>query len=412
VVTGSISVDVAVVGGGIVGLASARAVQRQQPGITVAVVEKEAALAGHQTGRNSGVVHAGIYYQPGSLKALLCTAGRVALKEYTASREIAYDECGKLIVALHEHELAGLQELYRRATENGVPGIRLVDATELREIEPSARGIAALHSPATAITDYPAVARAYGRDVEQAGGSVHLGFKVTAVEQVGRTQGDSGHATVRAADGRLIRAQHVLVCAGLYSDRIASSAGDLADPRIIPFRGDYFRLAADKAAAVRGLIYPVPDPELPFLGVHLTRTVRGEVLVGPNAVLAAAREGYTLRTVNLHDLADTLRWPGFWRFAKRYWRVGATEMRRATSRRMFAAEAAAYVPGITARDLVPAPAGVRAQALDSHGDMVEDFAITRVGRVVTVRNAPSPAATSSMPIGEELARRMFAEVPV
>ena len=397
--------DVVVVGGGIVGLASARALSERQPGIRVCVLEKEDAVGRHQTRRNSGVVHAGIYYAPGSLKATLCTSGREAMKAYTQERGLPYDECGKLIVALRDEELPRLHELQRRAEANGVPGVRLLDERELREIEPSARGIAALHSPVTAITDFAAVAASYARDIAAAQGTVITGFTVTAIEQ------DADSVTIKARDGRVVRAAQVLVCAGLHGDRVAALAGDTADPRIVPFRGDYFRLAPAKAALIRGLIYPVPDPDLPFLGVHLTRTVAGEVLVGPNAVLATAREGYRASVIRPRDLASTLMWPGFWKFGRKYWRVGAAEMRRATSRRIFAAAAAQYVPGVGAADLERSPAGVRAQALSADGRLVDDFAITQVGRVVSVRNAPSPAATSSLPIGAELARRVLAGEP-
>lgn len=397
--------DVAVIGGGIVGLAAARAVLQREPGTRLCVVEKEATLASHQTGRNSGVVHAGIYYAPGSLKARLCTAGRVALKEYTAAKGIRYDECGKLIVALHESELPGLDELHRRAVENGVPDVVRLDARQISEVEPAVRGVAALHSPATAITDYGAIARAYAADITQAGGAVRCNFAVVRVEQ------DADSVTLQAADGQRVVAGRVLVCAGLYGDRVAVMAGDNANPRIIPFRGDYYELAETQAAKVRGLVYPVPDPAFPFLGVHLTRMVDGRVLVGPNAVLATAREGYRLSTVRVRELSETLAWPGFRRLARRYWRVGLKEMRRATSKRLFAREAAAFMPGILPRDLTRAGSGVRAQALDSDGSLVDDFVITTVGRVVNVRNAPSPGATSSIPIGDMIAARFLGENP-
>lgn len=394
--------DVVVVGGGIVGLASARALLLAEPALHLCVVEKEAVVASHQTGHNSGVVHAGVYYTPGSLKAQLCTAGREAMHDYAMSAGLPYDECGKLIVALRDDEIPRLHELHRRATANGVPGLSLLDASQLRDVEPAVRGVEALYSPRTAITDYAAVARSYASDIGKAGGSVVTGFATTSIRQ------GSDSVVLRAADGRGVTAGRALVCAGLQGDRVASLAGDVANPRIIPFRGDYFRLVDEKAALVRGLIYPVPDPDLPFLGVHLTRTVHGQVLVGPNAVLATSREGYRATKIRGRDLIDIVRWPGFWRFARRYWRVGAAEMRRATSHRVFAASAAAYLPGLTPSDLLRAPAGVRAQALDRNGVMVDDFAITQVGRVVSVRNAPSPAATSSLPIGAELARRLLA----
>lgn len=390
-------VDVAVIGGGIVGLASARAVLQREPDIRLCVVEKEAVLASHQTGRNSGVVHAGIYYAPGSLKARLCTAGRLALKQYTAEKGIRYDECGKLIVALHESQLPGLDELHSRAVANGVPGVVRLDSRQISEIEPAVRGVAALHSPATAITDYGAIARAYAADIAGAGGEVRCNFAVVRVEQ------DADSVALQSADGRRVVAGRVLVCAGLYGDRVAVMAGDSANPRIVPFRGDYYELSAGQAARVRGLVYPVPDPAFPFLGVHLTRMVDGRVLVGPNAVLASAREGYRLSTVRIRDLAETVAWPGFRRLARRYWRVGLKEMRRATSKRLFAREAATFMPGVQPRDLTRAGSGVRAQALDADGSLVDDFVITTVGRVVNVRNAPSPGATSSIPIGDMIA---------
>ncbi|MCU1677869.1 MAG: dependent oxidoreductase [Frankiales bacterium] len=389
--------DVILVGGGIVGLASARAIALRQPGARILVLEKEAAIGLHQTSRNSGVVHAGIYYAPGSLKARLCTAGRERMKAYTADNGLPYDECGKLIVALHDGELDRLHELQRRAAANDVPGVRLLDRAEMREIEPSVVGVAALHSPVTAITDFGAVAASYAKDIERAGGEVLCGFRVTRIDQA-----DSG-VTVGAADGRRVRGRRVVVCAGLWSDRVAVLAGDTASPRIVPFRGDYYALKPHLADQIRGLVYPVPDPSLPFLGVHLTRTVSGDVLVGPNAVLAGAREGYRLRTVHPVELAAVLTSPAFLKFARKHWRTGLTEMRRAVSRRTFAREAAAYMPAITRRDLVRSRAGVRAQALGAGGEMVDDFRINRVGSVVLVRNAPSPAATSSLMIGEEVA---------
>jgi (S)-2-hydroxyglutarate dehydrogenase len=393
--------DVAVVGGGIVGLAAARAVLARESTLRLCVLEKEHALALHQTGHNSGVVHAGIYYAPGSLKAKLCTAGRAALKQYTAERGIAYEECGKVIVARSDAELPGLEELHRRAIANAVPGVVMLDARQLREVEPAVHGVAALHSPVTAITDYRAIAAAYGRDVEASGGSIHTGFEVAMLTQ------DASSVRIAARDGRQLTAGRLLVCAGLYGDRVAALAGDRMDPRIVPFRGDYYALDKAKAWQLRGLVYPVPDPAFPFLGVHLTRTISGEVLVGPNAVLASAREGYLLSTVRMREFKDTLTWPGFWRFAKQHWRVGFGEMHRALSKRLFAAEAASFMPGVQRTDLTRAGSGVRAQALDLAGRMIDDFVITRVGRVVNVRNAPSPAATSSIPIGEELASRLF-----
>lgn len=393
--------DVAVIGAGIVGLAAARALLLREPDLRVLVLEKEPEAGLHQTGHNSGVVHSGVYYSPGSLKARLCTAGRVRMREYAAQKSLPYVECGKLVIAVSERELPRLDELYRRAVANGVPDVRLLTSSEIREIEPAAQGIAALHSPAAAITDFRAVAAAYANDVTSMGGELLYRFAVSRVEQ------DTDEVRLFCSDTRQVRAGKVLVCAGLHGDRVARLAGDTPDPRIVPFRGDYFKLAPDKAALVNGLIYPVPDPDLPFLGVHLTRTVHGEVLVGPNAVLAGAREGYRPTDVSGRDLLETSMWPGFWRFARRYWRTGASEMWRAASRRVFAADAARYVPTIANRDLIRTVGGVRAQALDRAGRAVEDFSITQNGRVVNVRNAPSPAATSSLPIGDELAGRLL-----
>lgn len=394
--------DVAVVGAGLVGLATARAVLAREPAARVVVVEQETGVAAHQSGHNSGVVHAGIYYPPGSLKARLCAEGRVRLRDYTAERGLPYVECGKLVVATHDGELDRLHALHARAQANGIPGLRLLDADGIREVEPHVRGVAALHCAVSAVTDYPAVARAYADEVRRGGGAVLTGFAVRDLDVSGAA------TTVTAADGRRLVAARVALCAGLWSDRLAVLAGDTADPRIVAFRGDYYRLRPERAALVRGLVYPVPDPALPFLGVHLTRTVGGDVLVGPNAVLAGARDGYRLATVRPPDLVETLRWPGFRRFARAHWRTGLAEMWRDVSRRAFAREARRYLPALGSGDLVRAPAGVRAQALDAEGRLVDDFRITRVGTVVCVRNAPSPAATSSLPIGEEVARQVLA----
>ena len=398
------AVDVAVVGGGIVGLAAARATLMLGRDLRVCVLEKESSVASHQSSRNSGVVHAGVYYAPGSLKARLCTAGRIALKEYNEQRGIVYQECGKLIVALSDDQLPALAELHRRSVANGVPGIRMLEGKEIAEFEPAIGGIAALHSPATAITDFRAVARSFAADIEEMGGTVVTDFSVAGIEH------EANAAVLTSRHGQRVRAGRVLVCAGLYGDRIARMAGDAADPRVIPFRGDYYRLAPTKAEAIRGLVYPVPDPAFPFLGVHLTRTVDGIVLVGPNAVLATAREGYRLSTFRWRDAFEIATWPGSWRLARRYWRVGLTEVRRAMSKRVFAREAAAFMPGVRAADLTRSPSGVRAQALSANGDLVDDFVITPVGRIVNVRNAPSPAASSSLPIGEELARRVLSDL--
>jgi L-2-hydroxyglutarate oxidase LhgO len=389
---------IGVVGAGIIGLAVARRMTEIQPGATVTVLEKEQAVATHQTGRNSGVVHAGIYYTPGSLKALLCRRGVELLRAYCEERDVPLRECGKLVVALDEGEIPRLRELERRAAENGVPRMRWLVADELRDVEPHAAGVAGLHSPTTAITDYRAVAHAFAEDVRSAGGRILFGVEVTAI-RVGGTV-----ARVRAADDEF-EFDRLVVCAGLQSDRIARLAGDAREPTIVPFRGEYYRLVPERERLVRGLLYPVPDPAYPFLGVHFTTRINGGVDVGPNAVLALAREGYRRRDVQLADLAETLRSRGFRALTRKHWRMALRELRGSLLKSAFAAEARRYIPEVSAADLVAAPAGVRAQALDPDGSLVDDFRISRLGPVVAVRNAPSPGATSSMAIAEYIVER-------
>ena len=386
---------VGVVGAGIIGLAVARRLMHVDPGADVVVVDKEDRAAAHQTGRNSGVVHAGLYYAPGSLKAGLCRRGAAMLKEYCEEKRLPFQECGKTVVAVDETELPRLRALEERATANGVPGLLRLGRDELRELEPHAEGIAALHSPATAIADYAAVARELAADVTASGGSVRLGFEVTAIRVAG---------TEVRVDGRdeQLRFDRLFVCAGLQGDRLARAAGDTRGPAIIPFRGEYYRLAPGSEDLVRGLLYPVPDPAYPFLGVHFTRRVGGGVDVGPNAVLALAREGYRRRDVRLADIWETVSWPGFRRFARAHWRMGLRELRGSISKRAYCAEARRYVPTLSAEQLVPAPAGIRAQAVDADGSLVDDFRISRMGPVVAVRNAPSPGATSSLAIAEHV----------
>ena len=386
---------VGVVGAGIIGLAVARRIAELRPDASVTVLEKEADVALHQTGRNSGVVHAGIYYPPGSLKARLCRRGVQLLRAYCTGHELPYNECGKLVVALDASELEPLRELERRATANGVPGLRWVAGDEVRAIEPHAAGVAGLHSPTTAITDYHAIAESFAEDVRRAGGTVTLSTPVTGIRVAG------GRARV-AAGGHGFEFDRLVICAGLQSDRLARLAGDERDPPIVPFRGEYYRLTPDREHLVRGLLYPVPDPAYPFLGVHFTRRIGGGVDVGPNAVLALAREGYRRRDFSAGDLAETLRSRGFRTLARRNWRMGARELRGSLFKRAFAAEARRYVPEVRAAHLRPAPAGIRAQALDGDGSLVDDFRINRIGPVVAVRNAPSPGATSSMAIAEHV----------
>lgn len=382
---------IGIVGGGIVGLAIGREITRRRPGTRVTVWEKEDRLAAHQTGHNSGVVHAGIYYQPGSLKAELCTRGRHLLRDFCAEHAIAYDECGKVVVAVDESELGRLDALERTATSNGVPRLRRLDPAALAEVEPHARGLAALHSPATAITDYVGVAHALAREIEAGGGAVRTRAEVTGLRQVGdRVEVD--------VDGGTSTVDRLVTCAGLYADRLARLADGQPGPRIVPFRGEYMTVTPAKRDLVRGMVYPVPDPRYPFLGVHFTRRVSGELEVGPNAVLALRREGYRRRDASVADLRDLASWPGFWQLAKAHWRTGATELRGSLSTRAYMRAASRYVPEIGAADVVRAGAGVRAQAVERDGTLVDDFRISRSGAVTSIRNAPSPAATSSLAI--------------
>ena len=393
---------IVVVGGGILGLATARLLCTSLTDAEVVVVEKEDALARHQTGHNSGVAHAGLYYTPGSLKARLCRRGIGLLRDYCAANGLAYDACGKVVAATEPHELEPLGRLGERAQENGVPGLRWLGQGELAEVEPALEAIAGLHSPETAIVDFVAVAYALAAEVQAAGGQVLTGTPVARV----RTNG--GGADVELSGGASLQADRVIVCAGLQADRLARASGEAAEPRIVPFRGEYWQLRPERTSLVKGLIYPVPDPTLPFLGVHLTRKIDGNVWLGPNAVLSLAREGYRRSRVSPRDLADTVSWPGTWLMLRRHWRAAAGELSRSVRKRAFIAELQRYVPSLTAADAVRAPAGVRAQALDRDGSLVDDFRLTINRNVVWVRNAPSPAATSSLAIAEELCERALA----
>ncbi|MGW1619011.1 L-2-hydroxyglutarate oxidase [Streptomyces sp. NPDC002172] len=391
---------VGVVGAGIVGLATAREIALRRPGTRVVVFEKEQEVSRHQTGHNSGVVHAGIYYTPGSLKADLCVRGVSLLREYCRDRQLPYDEIGKLVVAVRKDELGRMENLYERAKNNHVPELRKISREEIRELEPHVGGIAALHSPRTAITDYPAIARAFAKDVIDSGGEVRLGFAVTSISTV------PGGIEVASGQDR-VRVDRLILCAGLQSDSVAKLAQDRQEPRIIPFRGEYMLLKPDRAHLVRGLVYPVPDPRYPFLGVHFTPRVDGSVEVGPNAVLALAKEGYTRTTISPRDLLALAAYPGAWRMAAQHWRTGIREYRGSFSAAAFMEDAKLYVPGVGVRDVVRGGAGVRAQALDRDGTLVDDFRIHRVGRITAVRNAPSPAATASMAIAEHITAAVF-----
>ena len=383
----------AVVGGGIIGAATAR--RLTECGATVTLFEKEHDLAAHQTGHNSGVVHAGLYYTPGSLKARLCRRGVGMLRDYATERNLPYEECGKLVVALDGSELGRLDAISARATENGVPGVRRIGPDEIEAIEPRARGVAALYSPHTAIVDYVAITTALAGDVVAAGGTVRTGIEVTGLSPRGDEVLVGTGSGTEAFD-------LVIACAGLQSDRLARAAGDAATPRIVPFLGDYYLLRPELSTAVRGLIYPVPDPRYPFLGVHLTKRIDGSIMLGPNAFLSPGREAYARRSGSARDLWDAIAFPGFARFAARNVPAALRELRTAVSTREFVTEAAKYVPGLTVADVVRGPRGIRAQAMNADGSLEDDFVVTGHGRLVHLRNAPSPGATSSMAIAEYL----------
>jgi L-2-hydroxyglutarate oxidase LhgO len=364
--------------------------------VAVTVFEKETAVAQHQTGHNSGVVHAGIYYAPGSAKARMTHRGVGLLKAYCADKGLVYSELGKLVVARDAGETVKLRELERRSTVNQVPGLRWLDTAELREFEPDVAGVAALLSPSTAIVDYPAIARSFAADVTAAGGQVLLGTPVTGL----RVKGESSVEV--ETRGRSFTFARLIICAGLQADLLAASIGDARSPEIVPFRGEYLRLTPQAATRVKRMIYPVPDPRYPFLGVHLTPRVDGTADLGPNAVLAMAREGYRRTDISLTDLARLGRSGAFWRLARKHWMTGVREYRGSFIRRAYLAEARTYLPWISLADVTSAPAGVRAQAVDSDGGLVDDFRISQTGPVTSIRNAPSPAATASMAIAEHI----------
>jgi (S)-2-hydroxyglutarate dehydrogenase len=386
--------NVVIIGGGIVGLAVAHRLAQDRPGASITVVEKEPAVGVHQTGHNSGVIHAGVYYRPGSLKARMCRAGSASMVRFCTEYGVPVQVCGKLIVATGADEVPRLHALHERALANELP-VRLLDPAQAREYEPHLSCVAAMHVASTGVVDFGAVCRTLAKLLDDAGVRLRMGERVVALRDgvVATTAGD-------------IRADTVVNCAGLHADRIARLAGVDLPARIVPFRGEYFELRPDRRDLVRGLIYPVPDPRLPFLGVHLTRMIDGSVHAGPNAVLALAREGYRWSRVNLRDIVDAATYPGLWRLARRHLRYGLTELSRSLSRRRFAASVARLVPEITADDLVPAGAGVRAQAIMPNGDLVDDFLIVHHGRQVHVLNAPSPAATSSFEIASHIVSRL------
>jgi (S)-2-hydroxyglutarate dehydrogenase len=388
--------DFVVIGGGILGLAVARELLARHPGASLCVLEREERLAAHQTSHSSGVIHAGIYYAPGSLKARLCVEGARLLYAYCDEHGIEARRNGKLIIATEDPELARLDELERRGRANQVPGLRRVAPDGIAEIEPHARGIAALHSPETGVVDFTRVAAAFAADVDAAGGIVATSFGVR------RLTPGPGAMAVQHQRGN-VEAGFVISCAGAWSDRLAVAAGAPPEPRIVPFRGAYLRLRPERRELVRASIYPVPDPDLPFLGGHLTRGIDGEVLLGPSALIAGARDAYRLSRVRWRDLAQNLAWPGTWRLMGRFWRTGLSELRHAASKRAFVADLRRFVPELDVADVLPAFSGIRAQALDRDGRLVDDFVVHRTERALHVRNAPSPAATSSLALAKLIA---------
>ncbi|MEM8863981.1 MAG: L-2-hydroxyglutarate oxidase [Planctomycetota bacterium] len=404
--------DLIIIGGGIVGLATAYRFCKARPNLRVAVLEKEAALAAHQTGRNSGVIHSGIYYRPGSLKARHCLEGKQQLEAFCQEHDVPFETCGKVIVALEDSEIPALEEIHRRGIANGVPN-EVIDVKRLRELEPHAAGVRALHVPSTGIVDYRAVTERMAEIIRATGNDVFTNNKVVEIRP------DSEGVTVATIAGEYSASQ-VVNCAGLHSDRVARMSGLQPAARIVPFRGEYFCLHDEARHLVKNLIYPVPDPEFPFLGVHFTRMIDGEVECGPNAVLAFAREGYKKTAIDWSDLADSLSYSGFLRLAARHWRMGAGEMWRSVSKAAFVRALQRLVPDIREEHLSPAPAGVRAQAVQPDGALIDDFLIepavdggavnARTSRVINVLNAPSPAATASLKIGETIAQEVLERV--
>jgi len=395
---------IGIIGGGIVGIAIARALMKTGD-FDVTVLEKESRVAQHQTGHNSGVVHAGLYYQPGSLKATLCARGRQLTREFCQEHNLPYRELGKLVVAVTDADLPKLDDIERRARENKVPGLKRLNAQEMREIEPHVAGVAAVHSPETAVVDYAAITEAMAEDVRRAGGKIMLNQEVTAVNNTGGTVNVSTTAGGHSFD-------RLIVCAGLHSDVVAKMVGDSPSPKILPFRGEYWMMATDRRDLVKGMIYPVPDPRFPFLGVHFTRGVYDEVHVGPNAVPALAREGYSWGKISLKDTLESILWPGAASLAKQHWLMGVREISSSLVKPLYFNEARKFVPELRSGDLVSkAASGVRAQAWDKDGSLLDDFAVDQVGQVTLLRNAPSPAATSAMSIADYVLKEYLKITP-
>ena len=396
-------VDIAVVGAGIVGLATALQIKKQRPELNVVVLEKESRVAAHQTGNNSGVIHSGIYYKPGSLKAKNCIDGYHMLIDFCKEQQIPFELCGKIIVATSESELTALDNIYKRGLENGLEGLRYISSDEIKAIEPETYGVKGIVVPQTGIVDYRLVAERYAEVFKSLGGTLLLNTKVTGVKTTGEG--------VEIQTGETIHQAKVLVnCAGLYCDQIAAFTIPDLDVKIIPFRGEYYALKKEKRSMVKHLIYPVPDPNFPFLGVHFTRRINGEIEAGPNAVLAFSREGYSKTDINLKELFGSLTWPGFIKVARKYWKTGFGEMYRSFSKGAFTKALQKLMPGIRSSDLEAGGAGVRAQACDRDGGLIDDFYIRELPGQVHVLNAPSPAATSSLAIGKAVAELVFKQI--
>jgi L-2-hydroxyglutarate oxidase len=385
--------DIAVIGGGILGLATAMMITRYHPTKKVVLVEKEDTLAKHQTGHNSGVIHAGLYYRPGSQKASFCVDGARNMREFCDGHNIKYDLVGKVVVATSEEEIPRLENLFERGTANGVEGLTMIGPERLKEIEPYAAGIQAIHSPNTGIVDYVQVSQAYATEFQEAGGDLFTNSEVINI-------GEDNNGYILTTKSGEYKAKYLINCAGLYADKIVRMIGEKSNIKIIPFRGEYFELTEDSHHLVNGLIYPVPDPKFPFLGVHYTRLISGGVEAGPNAVLAFAKEGYTFGTINPKELLNTLSFSGFWVMAAKYWKTGISEMYRSLSKKAFTRSLQKLVPEIQEDNLIATEAGVRAQAVDSTGFLLDDFSIIQTARGIHVQNAPSPAATSSLSIGK------------
>ena len=391
--------DLLVIGAGIVGLATALEATRRLPRMRIVVVEKENHVAAHQTGHNSGVIHSGIYYKTGSLKARNCVAGAASMKRFCQEHGIGYEECGKLVVATSEEEVPRLLALHERGNANGVPGLRLMERDEFREIEPHGSGLRALHVPSTGIVDYTVVAQKYAELIQQAGGEIVLSARVVGLRA-------DDHDNIAETHAGTFHARYVVNCAGLYSDTITRMAGVETNLEIIPFRGEYYEVRPERRHLIRNLIYPVPDPRFPFLGVHFTRRVNGSVEAGPNALLAFRREGYTGAAPDLTEAVETLRFAGFWKMARKYWRMGMAEQYRSWVKSAFTKALQKMVPELQDSDLAPGGSGVRAQAVDANGNLLDDFYFVHSGRMIHVCNVPSPAATASLEIGREIVEMM------